>query len=317
MSPRPHAEAQVARILAIIPYLVDHPGALVAEVAERFGIGAEQLRRDLDLVLMVGVPPYSPGDYVDVEVTDDDRITLRMADAFRRPLRLTADEALALVSAGRTLMAVPGNDADGTLAGALTKLERRLDLPSLDIDVESPRWLDEVRDALEHRRQIEIDYWAAGRDAETTRRVDPGAVFFALGAWYLGAWCHKANAERLFRIDRIRALRPTDQAATVRHSFEFAPDAAAPVFQPRSDDPRVTLHLAPAAEWVADSYPTERVTPLDDGRLEVELAVSESAWLERLLLRLGTDAVVVAPEDFTTMAATTAARVLNRYEATT
>jgi predicted DNA-binding transcriptional regulator YafY len=41
--------------------------------------------------------------------------------------------------------------------------------------------------------------------------------------------------------------------------------------------------------------------------------VSEEAWLERLLLRLGPEAEVVAPKDRRTTAAATAARVLARY----
>ncbi len=38
---------------------------------------------------------------------------------------------------------------------------------------------------------------------------------------------------------------------------------------------------------MAEAYPTEAVTERADGSLEVVLAVSEPAWLERLLLRLG------------------------------
>ena len=62
----------------------------------------------------------------------------------------------------------------------------------------------------------------------------------------------------------------------------------------------MTLELAPAAAWVAEAYPTEAVTERADGSLEIVLAVSERAWLERLLLRLGPDAGVVAPADVRT-----------------
>ena len=46
-----------------------------------------------------------------------------MADYFRRPLRLSPQEGLALVSAGSALLSVPGADPDGALATALAKLE--------------------------------------------------------------------------------------------------------------------------------------------------------------------------------------------------
>jgi hypothetical protein len=62
--------------------------------------------------------------------------------------------------------------------------------------------------------------------------VDPYAVFAAEGEWYLTAWCHVAEAERRFRIDRIRGL------ATLHQTFD--PPAATPrpaAFDAPPDDP--------------------------------------------------------------------------------
>ena len=135
--------------------------------------------------------------------------------------------------------------------------------------------------------RVEIDYWSAGRDELTTRRIDPALAFFAMGEWYVSAYCHRANGERMFRVDRIRGLRATGE------QFEPAPtDEIAEVFTPAADDPRVTLELDPSAAWVADAYPAESITTRADGTLEVELAISEPAWLERLLVRLGPEARV-------------------------
>ena len=57
----------------------------------------------------------------------------------------------------------------------------------------------------------------------------------------------------------------------------------------------MTLRLGPDARWVAEYYETTEESELDDGRLEVELPAGRLEWLERLLLRLGTDAEVVEP----------------------
>ena len=54
------------------------------------------------------------------------------------------------------------------------------------------------------------------------------------------------------------------------------------------------LDLAPRARWVAEQYPMESVQEKGKGRLRVTFVVSETAWLERLLLRLGPDATVVS-----------------------
>jgi proteasome accessory factor C len=85
------------------------------------------------------------------------------------------------------------------------------------------------------------------------------------------------------------------------------------VYNPAPTDPRVTLRLTPAAAWVAEAYPTRSVTERPDGGLDVVLTVSEPAWLERLLLRLGPDAEVVDPRELRGARAATATRVLSRY----
>jgi predicted DNA-binding transcriptional regulator YafY len=53
---------------------------------------------------------------------------------------------------------------------------------------------------------------------------------------------------------------------------------------------------------------------LRDGAAEVVLAVSEPAWLDRLLLALGPSATVIDPPDAARAAAAAAGRVLARYE---
>ena len=309
MSPRAVAGPEIQRILALVPWIVAHPGSPKHEIALRFGITVEQLDDDLALVLMIGVPPYSPGDYLDVEDDQDGNVTIRLAEYFRRPLRLTPAEGLALLAAGRALLAVPGSDPGGPLATALAKLEDALELPGLVVDVGEPEQLAAIRDAVSGRRRVEIEYWSAGRDDQTTRRIDPEVVFFATGEWYVGAYCHRARDERMFRVDRIRSVVPTGET--------FEPGATGfetgDVYTPRADDTRVTLELEPAAAWVAEAYPTEAVTERADGSLEIVLAVSERAWLERLLLRLGPDARAVAPEEIEPLAARAAQRILRRY----
>jgi proteasome accessory factor C len=308
MSPRAVAGTEVQRILAIVPWIVAHPGASKQEIATRFGMTAEQLDDDLALVLMIGVPPYSPGDYLDVD-DDGEFVTIRLADQFARPLRLTPAEGLALLAAGRTLLAVPGSDPEGPLATALAKLEHALDLPELAVKVGAPTYLEAVRDAAARGERVEIDYWSAGRDELTTRRIDPALAFFAMGEWYLSAYCHRANDERMFRVDRIRGLRATGE----HFEATAGDDEIAEVFRPRSEDPRVTLELAPSAQWVAEAYPAESTTTRADGTMEIVLAVSEPAWLDRLLVRLGPEARVLGPDVARGAGGDAARRVLARY----
>ncbi|HUF32361.1 MAG TPA: WYL domain-containing protein [Acidimicrobiales bacterium] len=307
---RPSADDRLRRLLALVPWVVANDGPSIEEVCTRFDLTEAELIAELDLVFLCGVHPFTPDSLMEVDVGDG-RVWIRYADYFDQPLRLTPEDGLALVAAGTALLAVPGAEAEGPLARALEKVAAVLGIDTADaLDVElgvAPAGvLELLRQAVAENRQVEIDYYAYGRDTRTRRVVDPHGVFAADGEWYLHAWCHLATAPRRFRVDRIRGLDLLDQG--------FDPPATAPdlaVYDPRADDPRVVLDLAPAARWVVEQYPVESVEERSGGRTRVTLAVSERAWLERLLLRLGPSATVVSGASGTAAAA--AARVLDRY----
>ncbi|MGH9280808.1 MAG: helix-turn-helix transcriptional regulator [Acidimicrobiales bacterium] len=309
--PRLSAEARLHRLLAVVPWIADHDGPRLAEVGARFGCTEDELVDDLQLLFLCGLHPYTPDTLIDVDIADG-RVWIRYADYFARPLRLTPAEGLALLAAGQVALAVPGADASGPLARGLHKLAAALgvgDAEAVEVSLApaAGEVMTTITAAVNDRRQVELDYYSFGRDSWSQRVVDPYAVFSAGGQWYLSAWCHAVDDERLFRLDRVRAARSLDTkfAAPTR-----PPDFA--VYRARADDPRVTLELEPAGRWVVDQYPVEAADELGDGRVLVTLAVSERAWLERLLLRLGPAARVVEGENIVGDAAR---RLLARYRA--
>lgn len=286
------ADERLRRLLALVPWVAARDGPRIEDVCARFGCTEAELVDDLGLLFLCGVHPFTPDTLIDATV-EDGRVWVRFADWFARPLRLTAAEGLALVAAGATLLAVPGTDPDGPLARGLAKVAAVLGVdPDEAVGVELGAAPPEVLAALQlasaECRQVEIDYYSYGRDAWTSRVVDPHHVYNAAGQWYVAAWCHVAGADRIFRVDRVRS------ADVLESSFERRPATGAPpVFSPRPDDPVVVLDLPPPSRWVAEEYPVEDVRELDGGWRRVRLRVSERPWLERLLLRLGPDARVV------------------------
>jgi proteasome accessory factor C len=308
VSPRREAESDLQRVLAMVPWLATHSGATKAEIAARFDVPLDQLERDLGLIMMVGVPPYSPGDYINIDY-EGDTVDVWFAPYFTRPLHLTAAEGLALLAAGRALLSVPGSDPTGPLATALDKLERVLGVSQVVVELAQPDHLRAIRDAADRGIRVEIDYWSAGRDELTTRQIEPGPPFFAVGAWYSDAYDHLRGDSRMFRVDRVRAVRDTGE--------RFEPVPAGPpeaVYHPREDDPRATLELPASASWIAESFTAESVEDLPSGGQRIVLAVSETAWLARLLLRAGPEARVVAPPALVDIGPAAARRVLARYE---
>jgi proteasome accessory factor C len=319
VSPRPVAGPRLARVLAIVPYVLAHPGTTIAELAERFRVDPHDIERDLELLPMCGLPPYTADRLIDVWVTDDGAVDIRLAEYFEHPLRLTPAEGVALVASARALLAVPGA-GDGPLASAVEKLERVLGAVGLlQVDVGGAAHLDAIRAAIDAHEQIEIDYFSYSRDEMTTRRVDPERVFHALGAWYLSAYCHSAESDRLFRVDRVRGVRPTGHGFTPRTENDVAAARASAeelgslVYHPAVDDVRATLRLAPELEWVVETLPTESRRVERSGHVVVVLPVSGAAFLERLLLRLGPHATVLDPPEAKAQQSAAAERLLKRY----
>ncbi len=308
------AGERVERLLAIIPFVAAAPdGVDVDELCARFDVDRRQLVRDLELAQFVGVGPATPDTMIDV-IVEDGRVFVHLPQWFDRPLRLTPEQALALVLAGRGLLAVQGSDPSGPLARGLDKLAgalgARLD-ETVDVALGDarPDVVARVERAIAERRRMRFGYYSYGRDEHRIRTVDPWRLWADAGQWYLAGWCHDADAERIFRLDRVDELELLDDAASPPGQ-----PAAFALFQASADDPRVTLELSASARWVAETYPTEEVTELGDGRLAVRLAVTARPWLERLLLRLGSEAQVAdSPPELADAARTAARRVLARY----
>lgn len=297
----PRVSERLKRLLAVVPYVVRHPGTELAELARLFGVPDESLVEDLNLLFMSGLPPYSPGDLIDVEIQEG-RVWIRMADYFARPLRLTRSEALALYLRGTALRAMPDVPEAPALASALAKLAEGLgpealgELPSR-VDVAAggreAEALDALRRAAAERRRVRIEYFAASSAEVTTREIDPEEVFSAIGNWYVVAFDHRSGQERLFRADRVRTVEETGETFEPRGLR----GAGRALYWPSEEDVEIRLLLEPEARWVAEYYEATEQVERGGGRLEVVMPATRLEWAERLVLRLSGAARVLAPPE--------------------
>jgi proteasome accessory factor C len=312
MPPARTAE-RLRRLLALVPYVVRHPGTSLEELARVFGVNQGDLTTDLNLLFVTGLPPYGPGDLVDVQI-EGGKVWIAMADHFSRPVRLTRGEALALYLGAAALLGSEGPEAEA-LKGALKKLRDVLGVAGLEdlhLEVEKAAGrrgpLEGVREAAERQERIEIDYYSASRDEATTRRIDPEQVFSAIGNWYVVAWDERSDQERMFRVDRIRDVRLTGETFQPRGLL----GQGRPLYDRSAEDVRVRLLLRPGARWVAEYYEVERVTERGD-LLEVVLPAKDLAWVAKLVLRLGGEAEVLDPPELRDMALRAAEEALDLY----
>lgn len=325
------ARDQVARLLKLVPYLHARGTVHVDEAARTLGTTPKQLVRDLKVLLMCGLPGGYPDDLIDVDLDaleegGDGVIRVSNADYLARPLRLTPTEASAVIVALRALRNSARAGTREVLDRALGKLEAAAAHGGVD-QIDPGQGVEDagvallaqrLQESVEAGRQVRLRYFVPSRDEESERVVDPHRVVRGQGgaqtAAYLDAWCHRAQAPRLFRLDRITSA---EQLETPVATTPAAPRDLEAGLLGEDETVVVTLRLARQARWVVDYYPVlevrESVPGSGEDAIEVDLRVADERWLTRLLLRLAPHAEVVAPQEFTESFTAAARSALRLY----
>jgi proteasome accessory factor C len=315
------ATERLSRLLTMVPWLLTHQGVELAAAATEFGVDEAQLVKDLELLFVCGTPGHLPDDLIEAE-WEGGRVFVDNAESIARPLRLGVDEALALVVGLRTLAEVPGLGERSAVDRALAKLEAAAGAAaagarSVHVDLEAgaeAEVLAACREALAGRRRLRLDYLVPSRDETTRRDVDPMRIQNVESHWYLEAWCHRAEAVRLFRLDRIVGIEVLDEDGTPPEQARSR-DLDEELFSPGPDDVQVTLEVGPSARWITDYYPVESVEELAGARLLVRMRTGDTRWLQRLVLRLAGQARVLEPAELDASVKEIAREALAGYSA--
>lgn len=313
---------QTRRMLSLVTYLRERPGARIADVARAFGSTVDELIADLEVLPMCGTS-FRGGDLLDID-TDGEYIWWHNPDATGsstgEPLRLAADEATALLVAARAVATLPGlREGDRqALLRATAKLEAAAGEAAgasarLSASFESEGGVfAEVDRAIAERRRLWLRYYSPARDELTEREIDPIRLF-AVGHTYVEAWCRLSEARRTFRLDRVAEIKLLDEPADPP-PIELR-DLSEGLVQPAAEDPEVVVEVGPGGRWVAEYYPHDSAEELADGGLRITLRTPDPGSLRRLALRLGPDGRIVSPEPLVDSARDAARRALAAYDA--
>jgi len=312
------ATDRLQRLLALVPYVVSRKVVGLADTAAAFGVSERELVDDLNMLWCVEL--RSPDPYCPIDLSyEGGEIVVSEAESIDRPLRLGVDEASALLIALRMLAEVPGLEDRSALSRTIAKLEAAAGAAgavsaqvTVQLDDRGARNAALVRDALERGRRLHLSYYVPGRDEATERDVDPMRLLVVEGRTYLEGWCLRAEAVRLFRMDRVLSLAVLDEPASVPSQAQQR-DVDQSLFRPSPDDVRVELELSVGGRWVAEYYPCEQVDDLGDGRLRVRLRTPDTRWVRRLALRLGEDGRVISPAGLAADIRDDAAAALAQY----
>ena len=285
---------RLPRLLAIVPWLSARPGVTFTEAAKHFGITIDQLTEDLYQLVVCGVPGYGPDQLVDIDFYDLERIWVTDPQTLQTPMRLTADELVAMSIALRLLSRLPGFAYRGEVDDLLAKLEAAnietvaLASESLfgvtpQIDVETQEL---VHEALQSKTKLGFQY-LSGSQAVSNRATSPIRVFSVDDHQYLDAFCDNAEARRLFRLDRINEAYLINEPARLPDQTTESINLDAV-----KEAPRAILRLSDRTTWLADEPGVEVI---DTEPLTISIPYLSEIWLARWILGIGGGVSVVSP----------------------
>lgn len=310
---------RLVRLLNMVPYFQANPRITRAEAAAELGVTVKQLEADLNQLWMCGLPGYFPGDLIDFAFTGD-TVEVTFSAGIDRPLKLTSPEATALLVALGALADVPGVVDPRAARSAIAKISAaagaagRHDAVAVfeePAPAESPV-AAAVRSAVHRKQALRIDYYAASKDALSTRVVDPIRMLLIAGQGYLEAWSREAEGVRLFRLDRIiDATELAEPAAPPEPVLQAPPHTS--LFDGDSSLPSATLRVAPEASWIFEYFPLRELRRLPDGSCDVEMTYASDDWITRVVLGFGSAVKVLAPESLVERIRAAAAAALQAY----
>lgn len=300
-----------------------HPNA--SRLAADLEVSSKTIHRDLEFMRdRMGLPlEFDP-------VRNGYRYTEEV-DAFPT-LQISEGELFALMVAEKALQQYRGTPFEHRLVSALRKLERALpDTVSLNLadwdhaisfrttaePVVNVPVLEQLADAIQHRRQLRLDYRKPAARKGEERVVDPYHLANVNGDWYLFAFDHLRQALRTFVPARIQSATPTGKTfhRPARFALEKQLRDSFGVHS-REGDFEVVLRFDEAvADYLREKrwHPSQTNVELEGGGLEIRLRLGSLVEVQRWVLGWADHVRVMAPPELVEGVRRSARHLLERH----
>jgi proteasome accessory factor BC len=293
----PVAPERFAVLQALLAYLLDkcgdQPDAEIpaADLVERFNIPADELEEHLSLLNLVNFGGGCYAVYAELQ-GDTVRVDKELfGDTFRAPPRLTPLEARAIRLALEFVGPMIAADASSPLERVRAKLEETFgefelaQTPEPHVQRAEEDLVGTLSRGIREQRLVEVDYLKEGVEEVSTHLVEPYSLERRLPYWYVHTWDRTRDAERSFRLDRMRSARLQRGHFEPREGF----------------DPHEFRDARPARIWYSKKIARWEIEKgahqLADGTAAAEKPVGSAEWLVGEILSHRGEAVVLEPPE--------------------
>ncbi len=302
---------QLSRQWTIIQSLqADLNGKTVSDLATDLDCHTRTVYRDLEALQLAGFPIYTDR----AEGTTRWRLLESARPPVPVPFSLT--ELMALYFSRDLLQALRGTVLFDALEGLFRKIKTTLPPETrsyLDAFQQSVRVgthprlstpargavFEGINQAIGTRTILSIDYYTMSRGRSGQRKVAPYRLWFFNAAFYLIAYCYQRKDIRIFAVDRIRTLTPTDAHFDPPPSLDME-SLMATSFGVFTGNP-VTVRVRftrRVAGYIQEKiwHRFQRLKPQADGAVIFESEVAGTEEIKHWIMQWGKEAEVLAPK---------------------
>jgi predicted DNA-binding transcriptional regulator YafY len=298
------------RLITLILTLQNQPNQKASELADKLGVSVRTLHRYFVMLDEMGIPVYAErGPYGGFSLVRGYKLP---------PLVFSMEEAVAVYLGTSLVGEMWGELYQQASQGAMAKIENILPneqrgevdwarrslvatrLHRANLANISPT-LEKLRLAMRERHQISVLYPGQNNSKGAKRKIDPYALVFRSGWWYLIGYCHLRLALRTFRVDRMQSLKILEESFEIHTDF----DIHAYLENELKDQPaaRARLRFIPEAAHVVTNNATlwESTKKNPDGTIDVVIAAPDLQWLASFVLSFFNWVKVLEPAELVTM----------------
>lgn len=200
---------KIDRLIGILSILLQKDTVTAPELAERFEVSRRTIGRDIDALCRAGIP---------IQTRQGTNGGISILENFRMDRTLLTGEEMRDILAGlRSLDSVNGTNRYGQLMEKLSAGSSNfltgdqsvlIDLSSWYKDSLAPK-IELIRSAIDGCRELQFLYYAP--KGESWRIIEPYYLIFRWSSWYVWGWRRLRKDFRLFKLNRMEELRPSER----------------------------------------------------------------------------------------------------------
>jgi predicted DNA-binding transcriptional regulator YafY len=319
------AKNRIFRIIKMIMLLNgSHKHWDAKDFAVYFRISERTFHRDKRMMEELGVPIYYDHHLKEYKILDNFR--------FQVP-KLEKNEAEAVLLAAKEYQnrSFPMNkELESALAkvynslpeflknsmGSYIKNYEIISEPFVELE-EHQHKFDKLKEAINKEKKIEVNYYSMSSDKTTKRKLDPYNLFFNNGAPYLYAFCHLREENRIFRIDRIKELKLTEENFELPNDFSLADelDNAWGVEQGKKEMEVKVKFSGRAARFVPEYHwsDKQKIEEVNENEIIFKVKTGSREEIKKWILAYGAEAEVLQPRDLRQEIAQEVEKMMENY----